>query len=305
MKKALVISGGGSKGAFAGGVAEHLMNDKQKKYDIFIGSSTGSLMVSHLALGKVDDLKKIYTSVNQNTIFSNNPFIIRNVHGEKVISVNHLNTIWNIIKGRKTFGESKNLLKLIKNSVSEKMYAKIKEEQKDVVVAVSNITSNEVEYKSINDCSYNDFCEWIWASCNYIPFMSLLVKNGCQYADGGFGSLVPIREAILRGAKEIDAIILETEVSQINRMKSKNPFSLLFDVFDFMLGRIESHNITIGKLYAKHNDVKLNLYYTPTVLTTNSLIFDKKLMAEWWEDGYKYAKNKVDDSMNEFRPFLK
>ncbi|WP_372792462.1 patatin family protein [Lutibacter sp.] len=306
MKKALVISGGGSKGAFAGGVVEHLMKDKQQKYDIFIGSSTGSLMVSHLALGMVDELKTIYTNVNQNTIFNNNPFVIRKVHGEKVISINHLNTLWNFIKGRKTFGESKNLLKLIKTSVSEKMYAKIKEEQKDVVVAVSNITSNEVEYKSINNCTYNDFCEWIWGSCNYVPFMSLLVKNGYQYADGGFGSLVPIREAIIRGAKEIDAIILETEVSQINRLQSKNPFSLLFDVFDFMLGRIESHNITIGKLCASHNNVKLNLYYTPTVLTTNSLVFDKKLMAKWWEDGYKYAKTKVDDDfMNEFRPNLK
>ncbi len=305
MKKALVISGGGSKGAFAGGVAEHLMKDKHKKYDIFIGSSTGSLMVSHLALGMVDDLKIIYTSVNQHTIFNNNPFVIRKVHGEKVISINHLNTLWNFIKGGKTFGESKNLLKLIKKSVSEKMYVKIKEEQKDVVVVVSNITSNEVEYKSINDCSYNDFCEWIWGSCNYLPFMSLLTKNGYHYGDGGFGSLVPIREAIKRGAKEIDVIILETEVSQINRMKSKNPFSLLFDVFDFMLGRIESHNITIGKLCAKHNDVKLNLYYTPTVLTTNSLVFDKKLMAKWWEDGYEYAKTKVDDSMTEFRPELK
>jgi len=305
MKKALVISGGGSKGAFAGGVAEHLMKDKLKKYDLFLGSSTGSLMVSHLALGKIDELKKLYTNVNQKTIFSNNPFIIKKVHGEKVISINHLNTLWNFINGRKTFGESKNLLKLIKNNVSEEMFVKIKEDQKEVVVAVSNITSSQVEYKSINDCTYNDFCDWIWASCNYVPFMSLLVKNGHQYADGGFGSLVPIREAILRGAKEIDAVILETEVSQIYKMHSKNPFSLIFDIFDFMLGRIESHNITIGKLCANNKDVKLNLYYTPTVLTTNSLIFDKKLMAKWWEVGYNYAKNKVDDSMTEFRPNLK
>lgn len=296
MKKALVISGGGSKGAFAGGIVEYLMKDQQKKYDIFIGSSTGSLMLSHLALEMVDELKSIYTSVNQNKIFSNNPFIIRNVNGEKVISINHLHTLWNFIKGRKTFGESKNLLKLIKNSITEKMYAKIKDEEKEVVVVVSNISSNEVEYKSIKDCSYNDFCDWIWASCNYVPFMSLLVKNGHQYADGGFGSLVPIRKAIMLGAKEIDVIILETEVTQINRLPSKNPFSLLFDVFEFMLGRIESHNISIGKLYAREHNVKLNLYYTPTVLTTNSLIFDKKKMAKWWKLGYNYAKTKADDS---------
>ena len=299
--KALVISGGGSKGAFGGGVAQYLLKNKKNKYDLFVGSSTGSLMVSHLALGDVDALKRIYTSVNQHSIFSNNPFVIKKIHGEKVITINHLNTLWNFINGRKTFGESKNLRKLIKNEITKEIYSQILESEVDAVVTVSNLSLNQVEYKSIRDCSYNDFCDWIWASCNYVPFMSLLVKNGCQYADGGFGCLVPIKQAILRGATEIDAIILETEVTQINRMQSKNAFSLLFSVFDFMLEHVERHNITIGKLSAKHNDVKLNLYYTPTVLTTNSLIFDKKLMTKWWKAGFKYAKNKDDETMNSFR----
>ena len=34
--RALVISGGGSKGAFAGGVAEHLIRVQKKKYDLFL-----------------------------------------------------------------------------------------------------------------------------------------------------------------------------------------------------------------------------------------------------------------------------
>ena len=304
-KRALVISGGGSKGAFAGGVAEYLMNEKQRDYDIFLGTSTGSLMVSHLALGKIDALKELYTNVNQQTIFSNNPFVIKRKHGEKVIAINHLNTLWNFMNGRKTFGESKNLRKLIRKNVTEEMFLNIIKNNTEVVVTVSNLSANKVEYKTLRECTYNDFCDWIWASCNYIPFMSLLEKNGCQYADGGFGCLVPIREAILRGAKEVDAIILETEVTQINRMKSKNPFSLLFDAFHFMLEHVERHNITIGKLSAKQNNVKLNLYYTPSVLTTNSLIFDKKLMRKWWQSGYEHAKSKNESLMNEFRPDLK
>ncbi|MCL7754104.1 patatin-like phospholipase family protein [Polaribacter sp. Z022] len=302
MKKALVISGGGSKGAFAGGVAQYLMKKENKDYDLFLGTSTGSLMVSHLALGKLDDLKQLYTNVNQKTIFSNNPFKIKRVAGEKVISIRHLNTLWNFLNGRKTFGESKNLRSLIKRKITKEMYNEIRANNKDVVVTVSNLTANNIEYKSINDCSYDDFCDWIWGSCNYVPFMSLLEKNNCQYADGGFGALVPIREAILRGATEIDAIILETEVTQFNRLPAKNPFSLLFDVFDFMLTHVERHNITIGKLAANNKDIKLNLYYTPTVLTTNSLVFDEKLMRKWWKSGYKYAKSKREELMSEFRP---
>lgn len=302
MKKALVISGGGSKGAFAGGVCQYLMNKEHKKYDLFIGTSTGSLMVSHLALGKLDDLKKLYTTVTQKTIFSNNPFKIKDISGEKIVSIRHLNTLWNFLNGRKTFGESKNLRQLIKRNVTREMYHQIRVDQKEVVVTVSNLTTNQIEYKCINECTYDDFCDWIWGSCNYVPFMSLLEKNNCQYADGGFGSLVPIREAILRGATEIDAIILETEVTQFNRLAAKNPFSLLFDVFDFMLTNVERHNITIGKLAASNKGVKLNLYYTPTILTTNSLVFDQILMAKWWESGYAYAKSKKEELMSEFRP---
>jgi predicted patatin/cPLA2 family phospholipase len=302
MKKALVISGGGSKGAFAGGVAQYLMKKEHRDYDLFIGTSTGSLMVSHLALGMLDELKHLYTNVNQQTIFSNNPFKIKKVAGEKVISIRHLNTLWNFLNGRKTFGESKNLRTLIKNNITKKMYEEIRKGNKEVVVTVSNLTANQIEYKSSNDCTYEDFADWIWGSCNYVPFMSLLEKNNCQYADGGFGSLVPIREAILRGATEIDAIILETEVIQFNRLPSKNPFSLLFDVFDFMLTHVEKHNITIGKLAANNKNVKLNLYYTPTVLTTNSLVFDEKLMRKWWKSGFKYAKSKREELMSEFRP---
>ena len=289
--KALVISGGGSKGAFAGGVAEYLIDEKNNNYDMFLGTSTGSLMVSHLALGKLYELKAIYTTISQRKIFSNNPFVVKTIHGEKVVSINHLNTVWNFINGRKTFGESKNLRKLIKKYVTESYFNRIVASEKDVVITVSNLTSNVVEYKSIKDCTYLDFCDWIWASCNYVPFMSLMKKDGCEYADGGFGCSVPIREAILRGATEVDAIILETEVTQLNRMPSKNPFSLLTNVIEFMMDHVERHNVTIGKLQAKHNNVKLNLYYTPTVLTTNSLIFNKKLMTKWWQYGFNYAKN--------------
>ena len=299
--KALVISGGGSKGAFAGGVAEYLVKEQHRAYDLYVGSSTGSLLISHLALGKVDALRKLYTRVNQRSIFSNNPFFIRRVHGEKVVMINHFNVMWNFIRGRKTFGESKNLLKLIRESISEQDYQVLKRTNKDVVVTVSNLTTNQIEYKTLRECSYEDFCDWIWASCNYVPFMSILKKEKCEYADGGFGCLVPVREAIQRGATEVDVIVLDTEVQQLNRLSSKNPFSLLFDVFDFLLEHVKKHNLTIGKLAAKNKNVKLNMYYTPTVLTTNSLIFDQKKMTEWWEEGYLYMREKYDAKMTPIR----
>ena len=290
--KALVISGGGSKGAFAGGVAQYLIEDKQHQYDMYLGTSTGSLLVSHLALNKLEEIKSIYTNVNQKSIFSWCPFVIRRKHGAVTVGINHFNVLLNILRGSKTFGESYNLKELIKNSISESCFEDLKKSGKDVVITVSNLSLNTVEYKSLMDCTYEDYCEWIWISCNYTPFMTLVKKGGCEYADGGMGSMVPIEEAIKRGATEVDAIILQTEVSYVNRMPSINAFSLMTNMFAFMLDRIEHQNIRIGKFVANHNNAIINFYYTPTVLTTNSLIFNKEKMNSWWQQGYNYAKSK-------------
>ena len=290
--RAMVISGGGSKGAFAGGVAQYLMQELKYNYNLFLGTSTGSLLISHLALQKIEKIRQVYTSVNQDNIFSNCPFVIKKKSGIETIGVHHINVLKNFMRGSKTFGESHNLLQLIRNTISIEEFEHLKNGPLDIVVTVSNLSLNQVEYKSINDCTYEEFCEWVWVSCNYTPFMTLAKKNGCEYADGGLGTMVPIEEAIRRGAKVVDAIILQTEITQLNRMPSRNVFSLLTNMFSFMLDRIEQQNIRIGKFVANHNDAIINFYYTPTVLTTNSLIFEKEKMTVWWESGYNFAKYK-------------
>ena len=57
--RAIVISGGGSKGAFAGGVAQYLIERQQRDYDLFVGTSTGSLLLIHLALQKIEKLHSV------------------------------------------------------------------------------------------------------------------------------------------------------------------------------------------------------------------------------------------------------
>ncbi|WP_373056826.1 patatin family protein [Zunongwangia sp. H14] len=303
--RALVISGGGSKGAFAGGVAQYLIEEDKKKYDLFLGTSTGSLLIPHLAAGNIEKVHDIYTNVDQHKIFSVNPFIVKKKDGREYVTINYFNMFWQFIKRKRTFGESKNLKKHIRVHFSEEDFTLLKAKVKDVVVTVSNLSKNRVEYKSIHDFSYDDFCDWIWISCNYIPFMSLATKDGYEYADGGLGCVVPIREAIKRGAKEVDAIILEAENMEYNKVLGKNPFSLMINLFGFLLDQVEYHDIVEGKLAALNKQVKLNIYYTPTKLTENSLVFNKKAMTEWWQEGFEYAKNRSEENRKKSRGFFR
>lgn len=293
--RALVISGGGSKGAFAGGVAQYLMEREKRNYDMFLGTSTGSLLVPHLAVGEIGKLYDIFTNVQQHDIFSISPFVQRKKGDREYVSIDFINSLWQFIRRKRTFGESKALKRNIKQNFTFEEYQKIKTIKHDVVVTVANLSMNRVEYKSIRDCSYEEFCDWIWISCNYIPFMSLATRNGHEYADGGLGSVIPIREAILRGATEIDAVVLEAETMDKQKVLGKNPFSLMISLFGHLLDQVEKNDIVIGKLAAKNKDVKLNLYYTPTSLTENSLIFSKRLMEKWWQQGYDYAEQKHSD----------
>ena len=284
--KALVISGGGSKGAFAGGIAEYLIRDCCTSYELFVGCSTGSLLMPHLALGKIDKIKSIYTSVRQKDIFSLCPFIVKKTKNGIETRINHFNMILTFLKGCPTFGESNNLRKLIKKSISPEELEALKEQNKKVIFTVSNITDNNMEY------IHTDECNWVWASCNYTPFMSLLSKNGCQYADGGFGDLNPILCAIENGACEIDVIILEEENRVRNNLIIKNQFSLLFRILRFMTIQNGSKDLIIGKLAGVSRKIDINFYYTPRHLTENPLFFNSEQMTKWWQEGYEFAKSK-------------
>jgi len=126
---------------------------------LLIGTSTGSLLISHLALQKIEKIKETYTSVTQNDIFSNYPFFIYKKNGIETIGIDHLNVLKNFYMGSKTFGESHNLLQLIKNTITIEEFNSLKNGPKDIVVTVSNLSLIQVEYKSINDYSYEEFCE--------------------------------------------------------------------------------------------------------------------------------------------------
>jgi len=293
--RALVISGGASKGAFAGGVMEHLVNERGKDYDILIGTSTGALIVPFVATKNLEKLKKTFTSITQKDIFNVSPFTIRKYKGLHISKMNHFGMVYQFLSGKKTFGESKNLRKLIERTLSFEEFEKIKKSGKEVLVTVSNLTNRKVLYKSILDYNYKDYLDWMWASCNIVPFMSLVKKEGQEYADGSFGEYIPIQHAINKGATKIDVVILNPKNLNINYLPSRTPFDVLTKTFDFMLRQIEKDDIAIGNLEGLNKKVRIKFYYTPELLTDNAFIFRPEKMKKWWAQGLEFARNNTPD----------
>lgn len=293
--RALVISGGGSKGAFAGGFAEYLLTQKKINYDFFVGTSTGSLLVPLLSIGKVDQLKKAYTSVTQEDIYNICPFKIKiDKNGEVKSSINHFNTLRMFLKKKKTFGETKNLRKTLSKILTEEDFNLIKISGKRVICSVSNLTKNRVEYKYLRDYSYEDYLDWMWASASFVPFMSVVEKSGYEYGDGGFGNYIPIEEAIDAGATLIDVIVLNPKYKAVEHVKSRNAFDIILRTMGFMLDQIAYDDIYIGHLQSIYDDrVKIRFHFTPRLLTEHSFHFDPKQMKAWWDEGYEFASERM------------
>ena len=67
----LAISGGGSKGAFAVGAIEYLV-EQGCHFDLVSGTSTGALIAPLVAIGDITALTKLYTSVKTKDIVRHN-----------------------------------------------------------------------------------------------------------------------------------------------------------------------------------------------------------------------------------------
>ena len=292
--KSLVVSSGGSKGAYAGGIIEYL--SQEKDWDLFIGSSTGSLIVPLVAVNDIKALKEYYTSINSSKIYTRDPFIIKgNNNGNFKWSINHLNIALNLIKeGKKTLGTTTKVRSLISSVFTESHFNDVILNKKDIQICVTNLTLRKLEVKSIKDFTYSDFCDWIWASTCAPPFMSIVEKNGYEYVDSGVLRDIPIREAILAGSREIDVIVLNTKHRNAGIEKVRNVLHLIQMLSKTFLLKLQSENLDFLSLKEDikiDSDILINVYYTQRELTNNSLLFDSDLMKKWWQEGYDVAES--------------
>ncbi|MEJ0101575.1 MAG: hypothetical protein WDO19_02995 [Bacteroidota bacterium] len=78
--------------------------------------------------------------------------------------------------------------------------------------------------------------------------MSLVTKDGFEYADGGMGNIVPIYQAIQKGATDLDIIVLNPNEHNAKKLPVRNALDLTSRVFSFMLNQIVTDDLIIGRL---------------------------------------------------------
>jgi NTE family protein len=289
MKRGLVISGGGSKGAFAGGILEYLIQEKNYDWQTYVGTSTGSMLIPLASVSEIELLKEQFTNVNNKNIYNINPF---NKRG----SIRILNAIWRLITKKNSLGAAKNLFKLLKKHYTAAKFQKSIDLKKDVFVTVTNTTEFKAEYILQKNENYDRFCKFILASASIPLIFEVIKMDGKEYVDGGVLEPIPIQKALDEGCDEIDIIILSTEEQEINP-PFKSMLDVALDTITLMNMEINKDDIQIGHLEGEKMNVKLNIYRTPYKLTDNSAMFNKKQMRKWWTEGYEFAKDQSPEKI--------
>lgn len=282
--RALVHSGGASKGAWAAGVIQHLIGDLEIDYDIYTGTSVGAINTSFLAMFKSGEekqaaalLKEWWLKLNNAKIYRHWPFWGR------------VAAAW-----QKSFYDSSPLHSLIRENIS---LDKIRTSGKQIAVGALNLHTGK--YTIFNQDS-DDFINAVLASSAFpAAFMPVKINNDL-FIDGGVKTISPIKAAIDMGATEIDVITTSPDVRDKKFIQDPSIIDIIRRSFDVATDKILSNDIEIAIMYNKlaeaelsdKKPIKLNILRPHYNLIDNVLDFDPIKIKEMMLCGYNDAKRK-------------
>ena len=199
MKRAIVLSGGGSKGAYQMGVWKALRKLKID-YSIVTGTSVGALNGALMVEKKFNEGMYFWKNLGFELIFDdpNNEFKkannIKDIY--KIYAKNIMNGGINPIQ----------LEKLAKSLIKEK---KVRNSKIDYGLVTVNVSNLKAKCLSKKDIPKGQLVDYILASATCFPAFKVKEINNQKFIDGGIYDNLPINLALKLGAEEIIAVDLE------------------------------------------------------------------------------------------------
>ena len=194
--KALVLSGGGSKGSYQIGVWKALRK-LNIKFDIITGTSVGALNGALMVQNEYKKAINIWRKINLKVLFGED--LIKNNSNLELYKMYSKNFIKN---GGMDVSE---LEKIIKQAISiEKFYSS----KVNYGLITYNLTNKEAVKIQKKDIEKEHLADYLMASATCFPAFKKKDIKGEKYIDGGYHDNLPINLAIDMGADEIIAVDL-------------------------------------------------------------------------------------------------
>lgn len=282
-KNAIVISGGGCKGAFAVGILKYIyQNVAGLEFDIFCGTSTGALILPLAITNEIGELADIYGNSFTNDIIKKRDITLAGRDGY----------LFN----------AGPLKKLIENSLTQERFQRIMNSGKEFYISAVCLQSGKITYftnsdnlmsnlrydvKKIN--TREELIDAIRASAHQPVFMEAIKISGFQYVDGGVRDYLPIMPAIDTGAEKILSIIHSSENEIHDYSQFKDLLSIAKRSIDLMSTDVGANDYEIAKLRDTNGSV-LEAIRPDAMLAKDGLEFIPEEMRRNIDKGYEKAE---------------
>lgn len=273
-KRALILSGGGSKGSFQVGKLKQLV-EQGYRWDQITGVSVGAINAIYLGMfnkheqhSGVLQLENLWrTKINGNS----------SVYDHWLPgSLTYVASLW---KG--SLFDTSPLRSLIEMNVD---IDKVKQSNVPIHIGVCSLNSGK--FKTVLATESN-IIDYVMASSSFPIAFPTIEIDGEVFTDGGIRNTVPIRTAIASGVSEIDVIInnpLELGIARVSSSKLRSLTSKVFRTIDIL-----SDEVLVSELHelCLQNNITLRIHAPASHSEKHPLDFDKDHISKLIELGYK------------------
>lgn len=283
-KRALVLSGGGSRGSYQIG-ALMALSERGIGWDSVHGVSVGALNASWYAMHRKEDhpaciggLVEIWNTVHTSTDIYK-PWLPFNL--------NYIASIW---KGSLNSGSP--LRKLV-----GKYWSGEKIDESGVVLTAGCCSLSTIKYEDISskDNDGNKMLEYVLASSHMPIIFEPLKIDGEVWIDGGLRHQIPLQAALDEGADEIDIIVtspMKSSPTPVFAEDLKSAPQVAVRATLAMSDQVYLEDcLDIYNVMENNPKIKINLYMPSRVPTPDSMNFSRDHLEAGIRLGYLETKH--------------
>jgi NTE family protein len=285
--RALVLSGGGSKGAYEAGAIQCLLGDKKISYDIICGVSVGALngaFLAQYANGQEEIasmmLGQLWSQLNTSKIYK------------------HWFGWWLAALWRPSMYNSKPLQDLVRSKLDIQA---VRHSGKKLRMGAVSLKTGKYR---LFDENYSDLSGAVLASSAFPAMLTPIQLDGELWTDGGVRDVTPFQAAVDLGASSIDVIMCSPEYLQPRFPAQPNVIGVAKRAIDILADEASSNDIDkayyinkliqVGAVPAGKRHIEIRIIRPIEELTDDSLNFDPILLKFMRQQGYKDASRLFD-----------
>lgn len=295
--RALVLPGGGGRGAYQVGVVKALL-ERGIEFDLAFGTSIGGINAALLAQGSLQRLEKLWG----------------NITGRDVFSLPSAHQIGRLVLGHKLgLLDNQPLELLLRREID---LQRVKSSSMKVGWCTTDLCSLETRLITIDEISTTSELIDVLMATSAIPmaFPPRHIQGKGLWVDGGLVRNTPMETAIHMGADEIYMVLLHPEKINVCPV---NMFEVLVRCLDIVLDASARKEIQNAELYNRllaagsveskgRKNVTIRVFQPKTPVNTTLLEIhperSRKLMRQGYSeameqlDGYRQEEDKVISS---------